>query len=94
MEQFSPTYLENAIKVPIGNRNLEIGITAYPLDDLTLLMKSTIMGRGISEENLERVFELFRRSGKLDQPGEVIGLAHVRTLVRNLKGDVTLEISR
>lgn len=47
-------------------------------------------GRGIGEQDQERVFELFRRSGVQDQAGEGIGLAHVRTLVRNLEGDITL----
>ena len=47
-------------------------------------------GRGIAETDHERVFELFRRSGKQSQPGEGIGLAHVRTMVRSLGGDVTL----
>ena len=36
------------------------------------------------------MFELFRRSGAQDQPGEGIGLAHVRTVVRNLGGDITV----
>ena len=47
-------------------------------------------GRGIAEQDRERVFELFRRSGAQDQPGEGIGLAHVRTVVRNLGGDITV----
>ena len=38
----------------------------------------------------ERVFELFRRSGAQDKPGEGIGLAHVRSMVRNLGGDITV----
>ncbi|MFM2279337.1 MAG: hypothetical protein RLZZ444_1568, partial [Pseudomonadota bacterium] len=33
----------------------------------------------------------FRRSGKQTEPGEGIGLAHLRTLVRNLGGNVRLE---
>jgi signal transduction histidine kinase len=32
------------------------------------------------------VFDLFRRSGAQDQPGEGIGLAHVRALVYRLGG--------
>ena len=47
-------------------------------------------GRGIAEQDRERVFELFRRAGAQDQPGEGIGLAYVRTLVRNLGGDITV----
>jgi signal transduction histidine kinase len=47
-------------------------------------------GRGIAEADHGRVFELFRRAGSQDQPGEGIGLAHVRTLVRALDGRIDL----
>ena len=43
-------------------------------------------GRGIATQDHERVFDLFRRAGAQDQPGEGIGLAHVRALVRRLGG--------
>jgi signal transduction histidine kinase len=46
-------------------------------------------GRGIAERDMERIFELFRRSGVQDRPGEGIGLAHVRALVRRLGGDIS-----
>jgi signal transduction histidine kinase len=48
-------------------------------------------GRGIAAQDRERVFELFRRAGTQDKPGEGIGLAHVRSSVRGLGGDVTLQ---
>ncbi len=35
-------------------------------------------GRGIDPRDHARVFELFRRSGAQDRPGDGIGLAHVR----------------
>ena len=47
-------------------------------------------GRGIEARDRERVFDLFRRSGVQDRPGEGIGLAHVRALVRRLGGSITL----
>ena len=47
-------------------------------------------GRGIDAKDRERVFELFRRSGAQDRPGEGIGLAHVKTLVRRLGGTIAL----
>ena len=48
-------------------------------------------GRGIDAGDHQRVFELFRRSGRQDRPGEGIGLAHVRALVRRLGGTMALE---
>ena len=48
-------------------------------------------GRGIAAQDHERIFELFRRSGAQDRPGEGIGLAHVRALVRRLGGDITVQ---
>ncbi|WP_299558946.1 sensor histidine kinase [Enterovirga sp.] len=47
-------------------------------------------GRGIDPNDVGRVFDLFRRSGVQDRPGEGIGLAHVRTLVRRLGGTIGL----
>ena len=47
-------------------------------------------GRGVDEKDRERIFELFRRAGTQDKPGEGIGLAHVRALVRRLGGTIGL----
>ena len=48
-------------------------------------------GRGIDPKDRERIFDLFRRAGAQDRPGEGIGLAHVRTLVRRLGGTITVD---
>ena len=48
-------------------------------------------GRGIAAHDRRRVFELFRRSGEQDRPGEGIGLAHVQALVRRLGGQIHVE---
>ena len=56
----------------------------------TLIYEVRDNGRGIEEKDLERVFDLFRRSGVQDRPGEGIGLAHVRALVRRLGGTISL----
>ncbi len=47
-------------------------------------------GRGVAAKDQSRIFELFRRAGTQDQPGDGIGLAHVRTLARRMGGDVTV----
>jgi signal transduction histidine kinase len=48
-------------------------------------------GRGIDPKDHQRIFDLFRRAGTQDKPGQGIGLAHVRALVRRLGG--TLSVS-
>jgi signal transduction histidine kinase len=48
-------------------------------------------GRGIDPRDHARVFDLFRRSGAQDTPGEGIGLATVRALVFRLGGIIALE---
>jgi signal transduction histidine kinase len=45
-------------------------------------------GRGIAASDHSRVFDLFRRAGNQDQPGEGIGLAHVRALAYRLGGTI------
>ena len=48
-------------------------------------------GRGIADRDRERVFELFRRAGRQDRPGEGLGLAFVRNSVRRLNGVIDLQ---
>ena len=45
-------------------------------------------GRGIDPKDHQRIFDLFRRAGTQDKPGQGIGLAHVRALVRRLGGTI------
>jgi signal transduction histidine kinase len=47
-------------------------------------------GRGIDPKDHERIFDLFRRAGTQDRPGQGIGLAHVRALVRRLGGTMSV----
>jgi signal transduction histidine kinase len=47
-------------------------------------------GRGIEAKNHQRIFDLFRRAGLQDKPGQGIGLAHVRALVRRLGGTISV----
>jgi signal transduction histidine kinase len=48
-------------------------------------------GRGISPDDMQRIFELFRRAGKQDVAGEGMGLAYVRALVRRFGGRIWCE---
>ncbi len=90
LEQIFGNLLDNAVKYAVSDRPLTIRIEANQAPGERVHIDVHDNGRGIAETDLERVFELFRRSGEQSQPGEGIGLAHVRTLVRNLGGDITL----
>jgi signal transduction histidine kinase len=90
LEQILSNLTENAVKylkpgrpgrIVIRGRR-ELGKVVYEVAD---------NGRGIDPKDHERVFDLFRRSGVQDQPGEGIGLAHVRASAYRLGGIVTCE---
>jgi signal transduction histidine kinase len=90
LEQIFTNLIDNAVKylrtdVPGRIEVRAVETSAY------VTFSVTDNGRGIDQRDRGRVFELFRRSGPQDRPGEGIGLAHVRTLVRRLGGSVLLE---
>lgn len=90
LEQVFGNLLDNAVKYRSSDRPLRLALRAHPAPANRIVIDLEDNGRGIAPQDCERVFELFRRSGTQDQPGEGIGLAHVRTVVRNLGGDITL----
>ncbi|RAI44423.1 sensor histidine kinase [Rhodoplanes roseus] len=91
LEQVFGNLLDNAVKYRSPERPIHIRVRARPEPGQRIVVEVEDNGRGIASHDHERVFDLFRRSGAQDQPGEGIGLAHVRTMVRNLGGDITLE---
>ena len=54
------------------------------------IFEITDNGRGIGPKDHQRIFDLFRRAGLQDKPGQGIGLAHVRALVRRLGGTMSV----
>ncbi len=88
LEQIFGNLFDNAVKYASPDRPLELSVRAYNDGYKFIRVDVSDNGRGISEDDLERVFELFRRSGQQDKPGEGIGLAHVRSLIRKLGGDI------
>ncbi|MGV3575730.1 MAG: sensor histidine kinase [Devosia sp.] len=90
VEQVLGNLLDNAVKYQEPGRPLRVAIRARHAPGNRVEIEVEDNGRGIADSDHERVFELFRRSGKQSQPGEGIGLAHVRTMIRSLGGDVTL----
>lgn len=91
LEQVFGNLFDNAIKYQTQGRPLRISVTARNIGRAGSVIEFTDNGRGIAPEDHERVFELFRRSGTQDKPGEGIGLAHVRSLMRNLGGDIVVK---
>ncbi|HEY4252633.1 MAG TPA: CHASE3 domain-containing protein [Roseomonas sp.] len=89
LEQVFGNLIENAVKYLAPGRPGRIAVDGAE-DGPRIRITITDNGRGIAPRDQERVFELFRRAGAQDQPGDGIGLAHVRALVRRLGGDVTL----
>lgn len=87
LEQVFGNLIENAVKYLSPDRPGRIRVTA---EDVGPLVRVSIAdnGRGIDPKDFERIFDLFRRAGRQDTPGEGIGLAHVRALVRRLGGSI------
>ncbi len=90
LEQIFTNLLDNAVKYlrPGVPGHIEVKATETPG---FVAFEVSDNGRGIDANDLGRVFELFRRSGKQDQTGEGIGLSHVRGMVRRLGGTITLD---
>lgn len=89
LEQIFSNLIENALKylrtgvpgeISIRGRT-KLGFVVYDVVD---------NGRGIDPNDHDRIFDLFRRAGAQDKPGQGIGLAHVRALVRQLGGSITV----
>ena len=90
LEQVFSNLMDNAIKYlrPGVAGTIEVGATET-YSAITYEVRDN--GRGIDIKDRERIFDLFRRSGVQDQPGEGIGLAHSRALVRRLGGSIHVE---
>jgi len=90
LDQIFGNLLDNAVKYRDPTRPLTLKIRLGNELDRRIYVAIEDNGRGIAKQDHDRVFDLFRRSGSQDQPGEGIGLAHVRSMARNLGGDIML----
>jgi signal transduction histidine kinase len=89
LEQMFGNLLDNAVKYLQPGRPGKIAIVAESGRRLVTI-RIIDNGRGIAEQDLERIFELFRRAGRQDRSGEGIGLTNVRALARRLGGDISV----
>jgi len=89
LEQIFSNLIDNALKylksgmpgdIEIRGRT-KLGYAVFDVAD---------NGRGIDAKDHQRIFDLFRRAGIQDKPGQGIGLAHVRALVRRLGGTMSV----
>jgi PAS domain S-box-containing protein len=90
MEQIMGNILGNAVKYLDASRPGRIEVTAATNNGETIFSICD-NGRGIAQEDMDKVFAPFRRAGKQDTPGEGMGMAYVQTLVRRLGGRIWCE---
>jgi signal transduction histidine kinase len=90
LEQIFSNLIDNALKylkpgvpgdISVRGRT-KLGFAIFEVTD---------NGRGIDPKDHQRIFDLFRRAGTQDKPGQGIGLAHVRALVRRLGGTISVQ---
>ena len=90
IEQILSNLIENSVKYLKPGRPGRIEIRGHRMGSRAVF-EVVDNGRGIDPRDHERIFDLFRRSGAQDQPGEGIGLAHVRALAYRLGGIIDVE---
>lgn len=90
LQQIFTNLLDNAGKYLVAGRPGRIVVRGRRAG-VSVVYDVEDNGRGVAPSDQERIFELFRRAGVQDRPGEGIGLAHTRALARRLGGDVTVD---
>jgi signal transduction histidine kinase len=91
IEQIMGNLIDNAVKYLDASRPGRIVVSGHEVTGGWVEYEVRDNGRGIADRDRERVFELFRRAGRQDRPGEGLGLAFVRNSVRRLNGTIDLE---
>jgi signal transduction histidine kinase len=89
LEQIFSNLIDNAIKYLKPGIPGEISIRGRTRLGFAVVEVAD-NGRGIDPKDHQRIFDLFRRAGIQDKPGQGIGLAHVRALVRRLGGTMSV----
>lgn len=87
LEQILGNLLDNAVKYLDPGRPGELEISGTS-DATGATIHIRDNGRGIAQEDISRIFEVFRRAGRQDVQGEGMGLAYVKALVRKLHGQI------
>ncbi|MBS0331942.1 MAG: CHASE3 domain-containing protein [Proteobacteria bacterium] len=90
LEQIFSNLMENALKYLKPGRPGRIEVSGQARDG-RVIYEVRDNGRGVDPKDHERIFDLFRRAGAQDQPGEGIGLANVRAVAYRLGGSVSVQ---
>ncbi|NCC51998.1 MAG: hypothetical protein EOM20_12390 [Spartobacteria bacterium] len=90
IERMICNLLDNAIKYMPADRQglIEIGYKQRP-DDALFWVRDN--GCGVDEKDITRIFEIFRRSGGEEVPGEGMGLAYAQTILSLHHGEIWCE---
>ena len=82
--------LDNAVKYLDASRPGRIEVVGEQAPgQVTLHVRDN--GRGVAADDQTKVFDVFRRVGHRDVPGEGMGLAYVKAVMRRLGGEVRCE---
>ena len=90
MQQIIGNLLDNALKYLAPDRAGEICIRGAQGDNFTTFFIQD-NGRGIAENDTKKIFEIFRRVGTQDVPGEGMGLTYVQAMVKRHGGNIWCE---
>ncbi len=88
--QVVDTLLDNALKYLVSEREGIVEIRGERTTDETIFHVRD-NGRGIAEDDIAKVFDLFRRAGRQDVPGVGMGLAYAKSLLRRHDGRIWCE---
>lgn len=80
--------LSNAVEYSTNHGMISVYIDS---DGKNVILKVADNGMGISEEDMERIFDLFYQVPKTNKQGSGIGLAFVKQLVEHMKGTINVK---
>jgi signal transduction histidine kinase len=89
LQQIFANLLDNAVKYFSSERQGRVAVRGRISKGMAIF-EIEDNGRGIAPKDQERIYDLFRRAGSQDRPGDGIGLAHVRSLVRRMGGEISV----
>lgn len=89
LKQVLSNLLSNAIKfTEQGEVSIDMSLKTEDTDTVTLSIVDT--GRGISESQLERIFDPFEREGSKDVPGIGLGLAICQGIIGRMNSEIVV----